>query len=87
MMKLQEIVENVFYFLWNSFHAKFQEKENVGGLWPHSLATCKFSGMQQTHTVGSTSAVADFDAKLGVRCKLRQLFYFIFLIKDEITHA
>ena len=52
MIKLQDIVERVFCFFWNSFHAKFQRKENVGGLWPHSPATCKISGIRwNTHWI------------------------------------
>ena len=66
MIKLQDIVERVFCFFWNSFHAKFQGKENVGGLWPHSPATCKISGMQQTHTITSASAVVGFYKKFVV---------------------
>ena len=67
MIKLQNIIDKVIIFFWNSFLGKSLVRENVGGILPLSLATCKISGMQTTHTVGSASAVVDIDAN-SVSC-------------------
>ena len=83
MIKLQDIVERVFCFFWNSFHAKFQGKENVGGLWSHSPATCKISGMQQTHTITSTSAVVGFYKKFGCGVVCTTTLTSVFLLFGE----